>query len=64
VDWHCFRHYHISYLLRSGVSIQDVAKRAGDSEKTIMQIYAHAIPSQVQRSAALISQDYYDLPTG
>jgi len=64
VDWHCFRHYHISYLLRSGVSIQDVAKRAGDSEKTIMQIYAHAIPSQDQRSAALISQDYYDLPTG
>jgi len=62
VDWHGFRHYHITYLLGAGVSIQDVAKRAGDSEKTIMAIYAHAIPSQDQRSAALISRDYYDLP--
>ena len=64
VDWHGFRHYHISYLLRAGVSIQDVAKRVGDSEKTIMSIYAHAIPSQDQRSASLISQDYSAPSTG
>jgi integrase len=54
VTWHALRHYVATTLLGSGVSIVDVAKRLGDSPKTIALIYAHAIPAQDRASADLL----------
>jgi len=41
---HSLRHTHISTLIRQGIPIPVVARRAGDKPETILRTYAHCLP--------------------
>jgi len=41
---HGFRHSHASYLISSGVRIELIAKRLGDTVEIVSEIYAHLFP--------------------
>jgi len=43
---HDLRHSHASDLLRRGASIMFVAKRLGNTEKQILETYAHQMPTE------------------
>ena len=43
--FHCFRHYHDTYLLMQGVNVKEVSKRLGHSSiTTTLDLYAHWVP--------------------
>ncbi len=54
------RHFAVTTWLAMGVSIPDVAAAIGDNAKTVMQTYAHHIPTNrrdmVRRLAKLIRE--------
>lgn len=50
--FHCFRHYHATYLLMQGVNVKEVSKRLGHSSiTTTLDLYAHWVP-EMDASAA------------
>ena len=50
--FHCFRHYHATYLLMHGVNVKEVSKRLGHSSiTTTLDLYAHWVP-EMDASAA------------
>ena len=54
-NFHALRHTHITDMLRAGILPHVLAKRVGDTVKTILTTYAHAIPEDdalVARKAA------------
>lgn len=60
VSPHDLRHFAVTHWLSIGVSIPDIAAMIGDNPKTVMQTYAHHIPSNrrdmVRRLAQLIRE--------
>jgi len=57
-DWtlHTLRHTHASHLLARGVTLDDVADRLGHSSTVVTQrVYAHALPENRTRAAAVWS---------
>jgi len=54
---HKFRHTHISILLSHGVSVVDVAKRAGHEQtSTTENIYAHVLAKADEKASDVFSQ--------
>lgn len=50
--FHCFRHYHATYLLLHGINVKEVSKRLGHSSiATTLDLYAHWVP-EMDASAA------------
>lgn len=58
-SFHCFRHYHATKLLLSGIDIKEVSKRLGHASiKTTLDLYAHWMPEMDQKAANSISADF------
>jgi integrase len=52
VTWHGLRHVHCSLLLRHGVDLPTVSKRAGHSRVDVTaRVYAHAIAKDDRHAA-------------
>jgi len=51
---HDLRHSHGTILLAKGVPIHEVAGRLGHTAALLLQIYAHRLPKEDQRSAEII----------
>lgn len=50
--FHCFRHYHATYLLLHNINVKEVSKRLGHSSiTTTLDLYAHWVP-EMDASAA------------
>lgn len=60
--WHLLRHYYASALIRRGLSAPAVAKRLGDTPKTVLQTYAHIFHDDDARTrqavAAALAEDF------
>lgn len=58
-SFHCFRHYHATKLLVSGIDIKEVSKRLGHASiKTTLDLYAHWMPEMDEKAANTISTDF------
>ncbi|MDR3590071.1 MAG: tyrosine-type recombinase/integrase [Negativicutes bacterium] len=55
VRLHDLRHTHVTHLLAHGYDLKMVAARIGDDVRTVMQIYAHALPEKDKDAAAFIA---------
>lgn len=63
VNMHALRHTHVSMLIRSGVDIATVAKRAGHSRPTTtLDMYTHVFDSADREAADMIGQWLNSLP--
>ena len=57
--FHCFRHYHATKLLVSGISVKEVSKRLGHSSiKTTLDLYAHGVPEMDKKAANIIGSAF------
>ena len=57
--FHCFRHYHATYLLMHGVNVKEVSKRLGHSSiTTTLDQYAHWIPEMDASAANTIGTSF------
>lgn len=57
--FHCFRHYHATYLLMHGVNIKEVSKRLGHSSiTTTLDLYAHWVPEMDATAANTIGTKF------
>lgn len=54
IRFHDLRHTAISIALARGIPVHMVAEMAGDTERTIMKVYAHVTPRMRQDAAAII----------
>jgi integrase len=55
---HALRHTHASILLQAGMSPTAVADRLGHTVKTLLATYAHVIPNDDQRAAAVLDKAF------
>lgn len=57
--FHCFRHYHATYLLMHGVNVKEVSKRLGHSSiTTTLDLYAHWVPEMDSSAANTIGTKF------
>lgn len=57
--FHCFRHYHATKLLVSGINIKEVSKRLGHSSiKTTLDLYAHWVPEMDKKAANVVGSTF------
>lgn len=57
--FHCFRHYHATYLLLKGVNVKEVSKRLGHSTiMTTLDLYAHWVPEMDSTAANTIGTKF------
>lgn len=57
--FHCFRHYHATKLLMSGINVKEVSKRLGHSSiKTTLDLYAHWVPEMDQKAANVVGSTF------
>lgn len=57
--FHCFRHYHATYLLLHGINVKEVSKRLGHSNiNTTLELYAHWIPEMDKSAANAIGKNF------
>ncbi len=55
---HALRHTHASMLLQAGMSPAAVASRLGHTIKTLLATYAHVMPNDDQRAAAILDKAF------
>jgi integrase len=55
---HSLRHTYITWLLSAGVPLMTVARLAGDSARTILQTYAHHMPSDEAKADAALNEAF------
>jgi len=53
---HALRHWHASTLLEAAMSPAAVADRLGHTVKTLLQTYAHCMPNDDARAAAVLER--------
>lgn len=52
--FHDLRHFHATYLLSKGISVQNVSRRLGHTDiTTTLRYYSHYLPQQDERAAEL-----------
>ena len=51
---HEFRHSHASLLISSGIGIDDIANRLGDTANTVRKVYAHLFPESQDKIIDLL----------
>lgn len=57
--FHCFRHYHATYLLMHGINVKEVSKRLGHSSiATTLDLYAHWVPEMDSSAANTIGTKF------
>jgi len=56
LKFHGTRHSHASYLLNSGMNINAVAERIGDTPTVLMNIYGHAIKKADKEAADMLDE--------
>ncbi|MGB9793236.1 MAG: tyrosine-type recombinase/integrase [Thermacetogeniaceae bacterium] len=55
---HGLRHTHATFLLRHGHPVNLVAERLGNTPKTVMETYAHVLPSMQREAVKTIERLY------
>ena len=55
---HALRHFHASMLLQAGMSPTAVADRLGHTVKSLLQTYAHVMPSDDARAVAALEKAF------
>ncbi|WP_165443557.1 site-specific integrase [Olsenella sp. Marseille-P4559] len=60
--FHDLRHTHATWLLMSGVAVQEVSQRLGHGDAaTTLRIYAHVLPGSDARAAAVFEEAVNDV---
>lgn len=62
--WHLLRHYYASTLIRRGLSPVAVAKRLGDTPKTVMATYAHLFHDDDERTRRAVEEAWSEAFAG
>ncbi|MDH6367408.1 MULTISPECIES: site-specific integrase [unclassified Breznakia] len=57
IDFHEFRHSHISNLLAENMPVKAVADRVGDTVDTILETYVHLMPSSNPLIVGVLNKD-------